>query len=165
MPHTLILGMTESGKTTLAKRLAKEYRAAGIKVLVLDPVGDPDWNADFQTSNPDQFLKVYWGSKSCAAFIDEGAEVAGRYDNAMITTATRGRHWGHNNHYVCQGATGLSPIIRGQCSRLALFTMNGEAVKTLEKEFNKDLKAATSFPPGKYIYTGRYLPVEIRTLF
>jgi len=165
VPHHLILGMTESGKTTHGKALSKEYRSQGIETIVLDPNCDPGWQASFQTADPNEFLRVFWKSKSCAVFIDEGAEVAGRYDTAMQITATKGRHWGHNVHYVCQGATGLAPIIRGQCSRLSLFTMNGEAIKILEREFNKDLKAAANFPPGTYIYCGRYTDPKIFKMF
>ena len=38
MAHTLILGTTESGKTTLAKRIASQHRARGFELLVLDPL-------------------------------------------------------------------------------------------------------------------------------
>jgi DNA helicase HerA-like ATPase len=59
MAHSLILGMTESGKTTLAKRLAQHYKSRGIGVIVLDPLND-DWPCDFKTADPDEFLRVYW---------------------------------------------------------------------------------------------------------
>jgi len=165
MPHHLILGMTESGKSTHAKALARRFREQGVKTIVLDPTSDPNWRADYQTSNVNDFLAMFWRSTRCAVFIDEGAEVAGRYDTAMAVTATRGRHWGHNVHFVCQGATGLAPIIRGQCSRLSLFTMNGAAIKILEIEFNKDLKAAANFQPGTYIYCSRFTQPKIYKMF
>ena len=51
MTHNLILGMTMSGKTTLAKRLAAHYTQNGINVVVLDPMYDPEWEADFTTAD------------------------------------------------------------------------------------------------------------------
>lgn len=43
MAHVLFIGMTQSGKTTLAKRLAHEYVSRGISVIILDPLNDPGW--------------------------------------------------------------------------------------------------------------------------
>src|SRR5271154_7447046 len=100
MAHSLVLGMTESGKTTLAKRMAWRYQARDVKVIVLDPLCDPEWQADFQTSDPEEFLSAFWASQKCAVFIDEAGQSIGRYNEVMQRTATRGRHWGHAVHFV-----------------------------------------------------------------
>src|SRR6516165_7136640 len=91
MSHCLIFGMTESGKTTLAKRLAQRYRYHEVKVIVLDSLNDPGWSADFQTTDPDEFLQVFWESRRCAIFIDEAGDAVGKYNTVMQRTATRGR--------------------------------------------------------------------------
>jgi len=41
--------MTESGKTTLAKKMIPLYQSKNIEILVLDPLGDRNWQADFIT--------------------------------------------------------------------------------------------------------------------
>ena len=120
MAHNLILGMTESGKTTLAKELCLRLKARGISTLVLDSLSDPGWEADFITENPDEFLSVYFdpNTRYCAAFIDEAGDYAGRYDWAMVKSATRGRHWGHMNFYISQRGIQIARTIRDQCSNL-----------------------------------------------
>jgi predicted AAA+ superfamily ATPase len=156
MAHSLILGMTESGKTTLAKQLAAKYKKAGINVLVLDPLNDPTWCADFQTTDPDEFLSILWQSRKCAVFIDEAGESAGRYDKAMIKTATKGRHWGHNVHYLTQRGALLSTTIRGQCSQLFLFLSGKNDGKLHAEEWAKDeLKNCNNLNRGEFFHTSR----------
>lgn len=166
MAHSLILGMTESGKTTLAKKLAAKYKAAGINVLVLDPLADPTWGADFQTTDPDFFLQTFWNSRRCAVFIDEAGESAGRYDKAMIKTATKGRHWGHNVHYLTQRGALLSTTIRGQCSQLFLFLSGRNDGKLHSEEWAQDeLKNCNTLKRGEFYHCMRGGNVTKRNAF
>ncbi len=154
--------MTESGKTTKARRLAASYKMQGIGVIVLDPLRDPGWNADFITDDQEEFLDVFWRSRSCAAFLDEGGESVGRYDLAMQKTATRGRHCGHSCHYVAQKATQLAPIVRDQCSHLFLFTSGLASAKMLAEEFNKpDLLQATQLQMYSYFHATRFGHIKL----
>ena len=122
MPHSLIVGMSESGKTTLAKRMCQRTKASGRGTGVLDPLHD-NWDADFQTDDPELFLQTFWQSRSCDFFIDEAGDSVGHYDKPMIQTATRGRHWGHNCYYITQRSQSLSPTVRAQCRYIFLFAM------------------------------------------
>ena len=137
MSHSLILGQTESGKTALAKQLAAQYSRAGINVIVLDPINDPSWNADFQTTDPEQFFEVYWKNQQCAAFFDESGELCKEYPAEMKKTATRGRHWGHSNLYIAQRAVLIPPTIRDQCNRMFLFASSLEDCKIHSAEWNQ----------------------------
>lgn len=162
MAHVLILGMTESGKTTKARQLAANYRRQGIGVIVLDPLKDPQWNADFITDDQEEFLDVFWRSRSCAAFLDEGGESVGRYDLAMQKTATRGRHCGHSCHYIAQKATQLAPIVRDQCSYLYLFRSGMQSCKLLAEEFSQDeLLKGAQLRMYSYIFTSRFSQPKI----
>ncbi len=161
MPHTLIVGMTGSGKSTLAHRLSAEYRKAGVGVIVLDIVRSSDWAADFQTSDPDEFLRVFWRSRSCAAFIDESGATFRKFDRALLATATMGRHWGHNVHYLTQAAKQLNPVIRAQCERLIMFTSRAEDADEMAKDFGQaELREASRLPRFTYLETGRFSPVN-----
>lgn len=172
MPHSLILGMTESGKTTLAKRLCLQYRAAGVKTIILDPLNDPDWRVGatdqmvFQTTDADAFLEVFWMSESCAAFIDEAGEAVGRYNTVMQETATKGRHWGHNLHYITQGGSQLAPIVRNQCSHLFLFATALSDCKKHADEWNRpELLEASRFKAGEYFHATRFGVLQRGNLF
>lgn len=166
MAHVLILGMTLSGKTTLAKQLARHYRASGIKVGVLDPLNDPAWEADFRTPDPDAFLRWFWDSRQCAWFIDESGDMVGQFDRTMQQTATKGRHWGHRVHYISQRGAQLARTVRDQCSKLFLFTTALDDCKIHANEWNKqELRQAHTLPQGHYFVTDRFSPLQRGQLF
>lgn len=157
MAHGLILGMTESGKTTLARAMAAYAKRCNVGVLVLDPLRDPRWPCDFITDDQEEFLDVFWRSRSCIAFLDEGGESVGRYDTAMQKTATRGRHWGHACFYLAQKGTQLAPIVRDQCRHLFLFCSSARDGKMLAEEWNKpELEECSSFKQGEYVHAVKF---------
>lgn len=155
MAHSLILGMTESGKTTLAKRLAEKYRAQGFSILVLDPMNDPGWPADYRTSDPDEFLRVFWNSRKCMVFIDESGDAIGRYNKPMERTATRGRHWGHSCHYLTQRGAQISQTVRDQCSHLFLFASSLKDRKLHAEEWNAP-KLVEPLNQGEFFHCTRF---------
>lgn len=166
MSHSLILGMTESGKTSLAKQLAAYYKSKGIGILVLDPMHDPGWNADYQTDDQNEFLEVFFNSRRCMVFIDEAGESVGQYDKIMTRTATKGRHWGHSVHYISQRGTMVNRTVRDQCRHLFLFATALDDCKLYAREFNKpELLQAANFGPGEFFKTGRFTTVERCKLF
>ena len=158
--------MTLSGKTTLAKQLAAQYRAAGLQVGVLDPLGDPEWQCDFRTDNADEFLRMFWASQRCAWFIDEAGESVGQFDTVMMRTATRGRHLGHRVHYISQRGTQIARTVRDQCSHLFLFTTSLDDSKVHANEWNKpELRNAHTLSQGHYFYCSRFSPLQRGQLF
>lgn len=166
MAHSLIFGMTESGKTSLAKKLAAHYQSKGIGVLVLDPMGDPEWPADYKTANADEFLDTFWNSRRCAVFIDEAGDSVGRFNTVMQRTATKGRHWGHACHYITQRGAQLATTVRDQCSHLFLFTSSLNDSKIHADEWNQqELKTANSLKQGHYFHATRFGTLERGKLF
>lgn len=157
MPHVLILGMTESGKTSLAKQLAAQYKAQGIGVIVLDPLHDPGWNADIQTGNSDAFLDAVKKSRSCAVFIDESGEMIGQYNKEMQWLATRARHYGHNSHFIAQRGAQLSPNIRDMCGHLFVFNISRVDSELIAREWNRDeLLEANKLKKLEYFHCSRF---------
>jgi hypothetical protein len=127
--------MTESGKTTLAKRIIQQVKGQGIKTIVLDPNRDPAFNADYQTKNPIEFERVWKASRKCFCFIDESGNV-GKYATSIKEAATRGRHWGHSFFFLAQKATQVEPLVRDQCSGLFLFRSGMQSRKILADEYD-----------------------------
>lgn len=165
MGHSLILGMTESGKTTLAKRLASVYRNEGIGVIVLDPLHD-EWDADFQTADKQEFLITVQQNSQCAIFIDESGESVGQYDTEMHWLATRARHYGHNTHFISQRGQQLAKTVRDQCGYLFLFNCSLSDAKLLSNEWNKpELMDANALQRGEFYRVERFGPVEKIALF
>jgi energy-coupling factor transporter ATP-binding protein EcfA2 len=165
MAHGLILGMSESGKTTLAKHLSHALSASGKNVIVLDPMNDPGWSADYKTNNPEEFLEVFWSNQSCYCFIDESAQMVGRYDVLMQETATRGRHHGHSVFFVSQRGAQISATVRAQCRHLYLFCSAKDDCKILANEFNQQtLLNANSLKQFHFYHASRFGGCEIQKL-
>lgn len=159
MAHLLIVGMTESGKSTLAAQLSHEYHQAGIGVIVLDPMLDSRWQADVLTADRNYFLACinHPETSHCAIFVDESAEMIGHYQSEMFFLATRGRHMGHNCHFISQRAKQISPTVRDQCSFLALFSCSYPDALELSNNFNRpELKEANGLSKGEYFFCGRW---------
>jgi hypothetical protein len=158
--------MTESGKSTLAKRLSADAKKRGIGVIVLDPINDPDWHADFKTENPDEFLEILWKSQNCAVFIDEAGDSVGRYDTAMIQTATKGRHWGHNVHFISQRHAQLSVTVRDQCRYIGLFRCALDDAKIHARQWAEPgLLEAHNLGQGEFLWKGRFSPLTKGNVF
>lgn len=166
MAHVIIAGMTESGKTGIAKQLARQFSAKGIRVLVFDPMGDPEWVADFQTHNFDDFAEEYWSSRQCAVFIDEAGEAAMDNDKELIRMATKGRHWGHANHFITQRGAMVPKTLRDQCPHLFMFALSLDDAKTYAREYNSpELVEASTFAQGEYFHTTRFTAAKRGKLF
>lgn len=166
MPHVLIVGQTESGKTTLAKRLCREYQQHGIKTAVLDILNDPEWHADYQTADQEEFLATVKQSRSLAVFVDEGGETIGRYESELKWLATRGRHFGHNCHFISQRASDISKTVRDQCSRLFCFQVSLTDAKTLSDDWaREELRQANTLAQGEFFDCPRFGPVRRLSLF
>ena len=158
--------MTESGKTTLATSLSQIYYNRKIPVLALDPMNDPRFAADFRTSDPGKFLEVFWANQSCMCFIDESAQMVGRYDLAMQETATKGRHFGHSVFFISQRGAQISTTVRAQCRHLYLFNMHFDDCKALAKDFNQsELLKANVLPQGSFYSASRFGGCQIGKVF
>jgi len=161
MPHVLITGVTESGKTTLAKSLCHAYSRRGIQTIVLDPLSDPGWHSNFSGTDPVAFLDIVRRSRSCAVFIDESGEMIGHYNDEMFWLATRARHYGHNCHFITQRPAQISPNVRNQCTRLYLFTSSRDDTILLSKEWNKpELLEANMLKQFECFSVERFSPVK-----
>ena len=141
----------------------KQYRAKGIKTIVLDPLQDPDWNADFQTENSEVFLDAMYASRKCALFIDESGAAIGRYAGPMAVVATQSRHFGHKAHFITQRAVQLDRTIRDQCTDLFIFRVGHTDAKTLSEEFAyPEIKNANQLNAGECYKIGRFsAPVKL----
>ena len=153
--HVLILGITDTGKTTLAFRLSAAYSNSGHNVIVLDPDCRSNWTASKVTANPEEFLQIAKINTSCALFIDEGGLTMGRYCGPMEWLATNSRKFGHKAHFITQRASQLAPLVRAQCSELYLFKQSTADSKILSAEFVcEELKYACLLKKGQYLYKG-----------
>lgn len=158
--HVLILGMTRSGKTTLAVQLAQQYRAARKPVAVLTPAGlggqtDPRWNpvSNLVTSDRGKFLAVLTSPKTwgAMAMVDEANQTIGWHDVDMERLFTAGSMHGLTMHAIAQRAASFNKTIREQCSRLYLFRQGPDDAMEMARQFgHPELKQAPKLGKGQY---------------
>lgn len=131
--HTLIVGITGSGKSTIAKRMAEKAKRKGKGVLVFDPYLD-EYDAHLITSDLEEFEKYVKANKNCLCIVDEAGEVLerGKRDNWL---GTQTRHNGHDLVFICQVATMLSRPVRTSCSQVYAFRQGALSARTMAEEF------------------------------
>lgn len=156
MAHYIIIGMTESGKTTLAKIVCRKTSEKA-KTAVLDPLRSQDWGATFQTDDPDEFLKYLRENKSHVVFVDEGATTIGRFNEEMEWLATQSRHWGHSCFFISQRATQMATTIRHQCSKAYIFAVGSKDAEMFAEEWNEPgLKNLPRIQKGEFYLVSRF---------
>lgn len=109
---------------------------------------------------------MFWNSFSCGCFIDEAGDAVGRYDTVMQKTATKGRHWGHNVHFISQRGVQLNRTVRDQCEHLFLFTTAMQDAKTHAVEWNQpELHDASKLQKGEFFHVTRFGQLERGRVF
>ena len=168
--HWLIVGMTESGKSTLARALAAEYTKAGHTPIVLDVTRNKQWGAKaIIFTDPDELLAYVQDPKKCLRqpiFIEESGLSVGKYDEQFQWLTTFSRHHGMRCHTVAQRAEMVNKTIRSQCTNLAAFGLSIDDAKSYAREFNgQEIMQCATFAPGTYIHKTRYAPGVVRKVF
>lgn len=163
--HVLIVGITNTGKTTIAFDMARRYKKAGKRIIVLDPDLRREWEVPTVvdsgkeeieggviTDDPDEFLLICKNSQSCALFIDESGSMIGRYDTQLEWLATQSRKWGHKSHFIMQRGSQVSPTVRNQCSSAFVFKQSPDDAKVLSNNFVcPEFLEAPKLQKGEYI--------------
>ena len=155
--HTLIAGVTESGKTTLARSIARELAKRKQNVIVLDPVGTktkgggwPESAVVFEEST--EFWKYIHRDDvgHSHVFIDEAGDEFNLSKRENFWLLTRGRHYGLFVYLICQRPKMVAPSVRGQCSRGYMFRLAWEDANEMSRDFGH------SWPFGYLDKSGGY---------
>lgn len=168
MPHFLITGQTMSGKSTLAKRICRDFLKAGRRVLVLDPMADDEFRecSTWTTDSPTDFLRVASINTKCALVIDEGGQMIGRYNVEMERLATQFRHLGHNCFFLSQRPMQLPLTMRINTVGAFVFSVGASDADGLAKEYVCDeIRQATGFRAGQYIFKQRFAAPQFGRVF
>jgi hypothetical protein len=128
--------MTEIGKTTLCKWLAKSLP----RVVVFEVEVQTQWgkNVVYQTTDIDKLLTFAKSNIKCNIFIDDSEEATDR-DRTYNFFATRARHYGHNCYFIMQRPTQVLPTVRHNCAAVYCFKINPVDAQDLAINFNEPL--------------------------
>jgi DNA helicase HerA-like ATPase len=140
MTHTLYTGVTQSGKTTLARAFARELSKSGM-VLVYDPLGTETaggaWGNSTVFENAEQFLDTIYDANfhNAHIFIDEAHHIFSHADKSHLWLLTQGRHYGLTIHAITQRPTKIHPDARSNCGLAYMFRLANDDARLLGNDF------------------------------
>lgn len=158
--HTLIVGTTGSGKTTLARIAAANNR--GQPAILLDPYQDAGWQNAEVFEDTEKFLARVRETTNRLIIVDESGTQIDRYDPGHAWLAVGSRHNGHNVLFLAQRATMVSPNIRANCEHCAMFATTPKDAELLGEDFVQP--AAVEFQPlPRYYFLSldRFSPLRL----
>lgn len=154
--HSIVVGMTENGKTTLCTLLDSALNSMGQNSAVLDPDLDHRWKASFITQDADKFLQHIKTHKNLICWIDEGGRSIGRNNSPMHFITTTSRKLGHSAFIIIWHLTDVDPTLRHNCGNLYLFHCSLKSAKLAADEWAiPPLIDACRLPVGEFFYATR----------
>lgn len=156
--HTLICGVTQSGKTTLARMLARTFEQLGHSVIVFDPLGTQTVGGNWGTSaivieSRDDFLEYISRDEIIHAhvFVDEAHEIFALTCPENFWLLTRGRHFGLNIYAITQRPKLIAPTCRLQCGRCYMFRLGADDARELGADFGHSGLEKISLDTGDFL--------------
>jgi Zonular occludens toxin (Zot) len=127
--HTGYYGITQSGKTTVARFVARALAKAKHQIVVYDPMRTATRGGDWPDSaivylQREQFLRDVGNMQNAQLFIDEADDIFSHEQKENFWIMTRGRHQGLYTHLITQRPNRVHPTARSQCTRAYLCKLN-----------------------------------------
>src|SRR6266853_4920022 len=126
--HWLYCGVTQTGKTTLARWHARTLAKARHRVLVYDPVrtetaGGAWEGCTLLEDDREKAFERLAGESDCYVFVDEAPDLFGHEYRETHWLLRKGRHQGMYLRLMSQRPTMIPPNVRTQCARLFMFRL------------------------------------------
>lgn len=168
--HAIICGVTESGKTTLARTLSRRMCAQNQNVIVYDPVGTAsaggDWGKNAVVFNDQEKFWEFISRDDVShahIFIDEAGDVFSISHRHNYWLLTRGRHFGFQVYLITQRPKMIAPSARAQCGVAYMFRLAKDDAREICADFGhnwpfveKNKKPAPELDKGDFyiLYSG-----------
>lgn len=158
--HSIIVGTTGSGKTTLARRFVAANR--GEAAIVLDPYQDAGWQRAEIFDDTERFLERVRTTTNRLIIVDESGTQIDRYDPEHSWLAVGSRHNGHNVVFLTQRAMMVSPNIRSNCELGFMFLTTPKDAELLAEDFVQPAAAGYQpLPRYHFVTLDRFNPPEL----
>jgi len=147
-----IFGPKLSGKTTLAKKLSRDFFfREGRTCLVLDPHLE-EWGKHCHvTADEEKFWPVVWSKQHCLIIVEEVAATI-RRERELVPVFTRMRHCHHKLVVIGHSGTDLLPVMRQQLDVIYLFRQPPSAAKIWAENFCQEgLLASTELRQYEFL--------------
>lgn len=138
--HCLYAGVTQTGKTTLARMHARLLDRAGYDVAVYDPVRTETHGGDWPPNAKvferlDAFLAHCKHARDTFVFVDESADVFSLSQTENHWLLRRGRHRGLYLRLMAQRPKTIAPNARSQCAIAYVFRLARDDAKEIFADF------------------------------
>lgn len=156
--HTLICGVTMSGKTTLAHAVANALAIEGHNIIVYDPVGTAtavgNWPKSAVIFDDEQEFFDYLTRPDvfhAHIFIDEAGDVFSAQKRENLWLLTRGRHFGFFVYLIAQRPKMILPSARNQCGLAYVFRLAVDDLKEIGKDYGFSDLDKNSLDKGDFL--------------
>ena len=152
--HALIVGISYTGKSMLAKRIAAGL-AAHNNIIVYDPLQSANWpESALLFSSPEKFLAHVEQAQNAYVFVDEAKTLWDHDEKRADALLYKRRHQGLLVFLIAQRATMIKPNARNQCSRLYAFKQTSDDARALAGDYDDSIRdMITRLPPCEFIAT------------
>ncbi len=140
--HSLYTGVTQSGKTTLARLNSRAGLKHGIKTVVYDPLGTATAGGDWGEGaiihqDIDPFLDLMYDPefKDAMIYVDESHHIFSHENKDHLWLLTEGRHHGMNFNLITQRPTKLHPDARSNCGVCYMFRLAHDDARAVGNDF------------------------------
>jgi hypothetical protein len=157
-----VFGPSESGKTTLSKKIAFHFfRAENRKSIVLDSIARSYWGDHAMVyTDEKKFWEDIFKQRDMLVVVDDGSVTINR-DADLNRVFTTMRHQGHKLLVIGHGAENLLPQMRQQLQRVFLFSQGMKSKEDWEKVFpNKDLSELLTLQQFEFLTVANWKPVQ-----
>lgn len=157
-----IFGASESGKTTLAKKISAHFFLnEKRKSMVLDPVEKGNWGDHAKVFHDEAiFWKDIFKAKNCLVIVDDGSVTINR-DNELNGVFTTLRHCGHKLLVIGHHPQNLLPQMREQIQRVFLFSQTDKSLELWSLNYPQaDLSPSKTLQQYEFLTVANYSPVE-----
>jgi len=169
-----VFGASESGKTTLAKKISYTmFLSEKRHSYVLDVMERGKWGSHAKVFCDETAFWKYIGlnnhdltkGATNGLVIVDDASVTINRDRELSGLFTTLRHRGHKLLVIGHGSENLLPQMRRQIQRIFLFLQDEKSIIEWETVFpGKDLLPATQLKQYQFLTTANYSPVEVFNL-
>lgn len=136
--HTLILGRTESGKTTLAKAIVQQTERMGVTAIVLDPLATHWGEQSKLVRSIDDLIKEAVNSQRKLLVVDESTMSLDKFDSSQQWLTKTSRHAGHSALIIAHSITDIAPGLRSQCTQVFILGCTRPDAQFLANVYDDD---------------------------
>lgn len=156
--HHLICGVTMSGKTTLARMIARHLGKQKQKIVVYDPMGTDTagggWGETAIVFDEIEPFLQYLESDECGAahvFVDEADLVFSLDQKENHWLLRRGRHFGLTIYCITQRPVLVAPSVRSMCHRAYVFRLVQDDIKRVAADYGFDQAHTINLDAGEFL--------------